>query len=213
MNVAGHITVALRLYPDDPSIWLGAALPDLAAMGRHRLLGTTADAAVERGIALHHRTDDAFHRHDLFTGPMARLRSELAVDGVGRGPARAVAHVGPELLLDGELLSESVIVDAVAAAFELLVVLPDSTLGSLVAGESEEAWLAHLRKIPAWGLPTDYADPAAVAGRLHRILERRPRLAFDHALVPAISDRLAFEQPSITSTSDRLLSDLVAELS
>jgi len=211
VNVAGHVAVAMRLHPARPQIWLGAALPDLAAMGRHRLLGSIDNHDVTRGIQLHHRTDEAFHRHLLFTEPMARLRQVLAVDGVSRGPARAVAHVGPELLLDGELLAESIVDSSVKSAFDEIVSL-GSTLATLVAVDKQADWLRHLAQVPEWGLPDDYDDPTSVAIRLHRILDRRPRLAFDQALVSPIASRLAAEQTEIVATSEELVASLVAEL-
>lgn len=206
MNIAGHIAVAMRLAPDDPRVWLGAALPDLGAMGRFRLMGDTPDPDVTAGIALHHATDDAFHRHPTFTGAMARLRTALADDGVGRGPARAVAHVGPELLIDGFLLADDELAEAVEAAFAEIDAL-GVALAPLVE-TSSVAWLHHLGKVQAWGLPDDYGDPHAVARRLHRILSQRPRLelATDH--VAAIGDRLAAEQPTLDRSVPSLVDDL-----
>ena len=211
MNIAGHIAVAMRLAPSSPRVWLGAALPDLGAMGRFRLLGDSPDPEVTAGIAIHHATDDAFHRHPLFTEAMARLRSDLDTDGVGRGPARAVAHVGPELLIDGRLLDDHVVLGAVNAAFAEITHV-GSALTSLVERNSE-AWDDHLSRVPLWGLPTDYADPHAVADRLHHILSRRPRLAFSSEQIRAVGFRLAAEQPAIDQKVPELLDDLELTLS
>ncbi len=210
MNFGGHIAVAMRLAPDAPRVWLGAALPDLGAMGRFRLMGDTADPDVTAGIALHHATDDAFHRHPTFTETMARLRVDLTAEGVGRGPARAVAHVGPELLIDGYLLGDDQLGDAVDAAFAEIGVLGPA-LATLVETSGDE-WLRHLAKVPAWGLPTDYADPQAVAQRLHRILSQRPRLELDAVHIDAISRRLAAEQPGLDQAVPPLIDDLERSL-
>lgn len=210
MNIGGHIAVAMRLAPDEPRVWLGAALPDLGAMGRFRLMGDSPDPDVTAGIALHHATDDAFHRHPTFTEAMARLRADLAADGVGRGPARAVAHVGPELMIDGFLLEAEQLNNAVNAAFAEIEPLGPG-LGSLVETSSDE-WLRHLRKVPSWGLPTDYADPHAVAHRLQRILSSRPRLELDRAHVGAIGTRLAAEQPALNLAIPDLIDDLEGSL-
>lgn len=196
----------MRLAPDAPRVWLGAALPDLGAMGRFRLMGDTPDPDVTAGIALHHATDDAFHRHPTFTTTMARLRTVLAADGVGRGPARAVAHVGPELMIDGSLLDHLEVAGAIEAAFAEIAPLGPA-LEPLVE-TATEAWAAHLSKVPEWGLPTDYADPHAVARRLHRILSRRPRLQLDAEHIVAIGDRLADEQPDLAAATPALLDDL-----
>lgn len=210
MNIAGHVAVAIRLAPDAPRVWLGAALPDLGAMGRFRLMGHSDDPEVTAGIALHHATDDAFHRHPTFTAAMARLRTDLAADGVGRGPARAVAHVGPELLIDGFLLEEASISDAVDAAFAEIRHLGPS-LTTLVDA-APAAWDHHLAEVPRWGLPTDYADPHAVARRLHRILAARPRLQLDSDHVSGIGDRLAAEQPALDAAVPELITDLERDL-
>lgn len=211
MNVAGHIAIAVRLHPDDVSLWLGAALPDLAAMGRFRLMGETSDAAVASGIALHHRTDEAFHRHRHFTMPMARLRTALTDDGLGRGATRAVAHVGPELLIDGELLDRASLPEAVEAAFDTIVGSLDALEG-LVVEEQRENWRRHLAQVRSWGLPQDYADAGAVANRLHRILARRPRLAFDSDQIATIGRRLGEEQPGIVARVDELMGEMTSEL-
>lgn len=210
MNIGGHIAVAMRLAPDEPRVWLGAALPDLGAMGRFRLIGDTADPDVTAGIALHHATDDAFHRHPTFTEAMARLRSDLAIDGVGRGPARAVAHVGPELMIDGFLLGDVQLADAIDAAFGEIDELGPA-LCSLVETSGDD-WMRHLAKVPAWGLPTDYADPHAVAKRLHRILSKRPRLQLEADQIDVIGDRLAAEQPALDQATPALIDDLERSL-
>lgn len=210
MNIAGHVTVAMRLAPDAPRVWLGAALPDLGAMGRFRLMGDSPDPDVTAGIALHHATDDAFHRHPTFTEAMARLRSVLSSDGVNRGAARAVAHVGPELLIDGHLLSFDAVVDGVDRAFAEIEPLGPA-LSPLVERDQFE-WDRHLGKVVSWGLPTDYAEPHAVAQRLHRILARRARLGFETTQIEQIGIRLAAEQPGLDAAVDGLINDLERSL-
>lgn len=210
MNIAGHVAVAMRVSPERPRVWLGAALPDLGAMGRFRLLGDTDDPEVAAGIAIHHATDDAFHRHPTFTETMSQLRTELGRDGIQRGPARAVAHVGPELLIDGRLLTDHDLPDGIDAAFSEIASL-GSALTTLVETDADR-WARHLSQVPDWGLPTDYGDPHAVARRLHRILGRRPRLAFDEDHVASIGHRLAQTQPGLDARLPQLIDDLEASL-
>lgn len=210
MNVAGHVAVAMRLAPGAPRVWLGAALPDLGTFGGFRLMGDTPDLDVSAGIAIHHATDDAFHRHPTFTEAMAQLRTDLRSDGIERGPARAVAHVGPEMLIDGRLLADPVLDDGIDAAFAEIEPLGPA-LASLVVTDTD-GWERHLSEIPAWGLPTDYADPHAVARRLHRILHRRPRLAFDATHVDPIGHRLAERQPDLDTAVPQLITDLERSL-
>jgi hypothetical protein len=213
VNVGGHIAVARELHPDEPAVWLGAALPDLATMGRHRLLGSTTNDAVALGISIHHRTDEVFHRHRHFTTAMARLRTSLTAIGVERGPSRAIAHVGPELLIDGWLLDDDGVRRAVGAALDHISELDPAALGPLVLAEHRSRWLAHLERLPGRGMPHDYDDPHAVASRLHRILAGRPRLSFPGTLVDDVGHRLADEQQSIVDTVDSMVDDLVTELS
>ncbi len=170
MNFFGHATVAVAIDPD-PHFVLGSMLPDFASMSRGRL-GDVAHPRVATGVACHHRTDTAFHRAPAFRSFCAEGAPALEAAGVGSGTAAAVAHVGTELLLDGLLLHRE---DAAAAYRAALAIEGD--LGIELARGSEadlDRVLGRLREID---LPTDYASPAAVAGRLRQILAPRPRLA------------------------------------
>ncbi len=214
MNVGGHIVVAASVAPEEPVVWLGAALPDLGAMGRFRLLGSTPDPEVTRGIAMHHRTDDVFHSHPWFTGLMSRLRASLKEAGLDRGAARAIAHVGPELLLDGELLRRPGQTDAVDTTIRLLDE-PElrARLRSLVSPDMATDWIEHLASVAGHPSPPDHHDPHAVAQRLHRILRRRPRLAFDADQVAAAAACLDAEHERLLSGVDELMSDLIRDVS
>lgn len=207
MNLGGHIAVATSAS-DDPVFWLGSALPDLAAIGRFRLLGRTENVALAAGISFHHRTDTAFHRHGWFTSVQGELQSQLTGAGLGRGAARAVAHVGPELLLDGALETAN---GHQRSALDAIDLVADDTQ-SLVDDDRLAAWTQHLQRVSELGMPRDYDDPAAVAGRLHRILRDRPRLAFEPSQIEAVTVLLAAVQPRIVDTAPDLIADLVAEL-
>jgi hypothetical protein len=209
VNFGGHVAVAARHAPERPRFWLGSALPDFAAMGRFRLLGSCAIAEVADGIAFHHRTDTAFHGHSWFTGRMAALRNSLDTDGLSRGAARAVAHVGPELLLDGRLLLNDdqpmrFAIDEIAPLIEQLLPLVDS--------EAQTAFAEHLHRVVEYGTPTNYHQPSEVATRLHRILTRRPRLTFDESQLTVVELRLTAIQPSINDTALDLVDELVDQL-
>jgi hypothetical protein len=97
MNFLGHAEVARRHAGDDPHFLLGAVLPDLVPM-----LGVTIDREglhprVADGWRSHHAVDEAFHQLPVFLLGVRALRDDLDLE---RGPRRAVAHVGWELLLD-----------------------------------------------------------------------------------------------------------------
>lgn len=207
MNVTGHIAVAQGLS-DDPRVWLGAALPDLATFGGYRLMRPATHPAIAEGVRLHHRTDDAFHGSEWFKSRQRRLRTDLASRDVPRGPARAAAHVGPEMLIDGALLSSAEVREAVGQAMAQLT-MDDNELNGLV---DDPHWLDHLAAVQRRGLPDDYADPVAVARRLERILRRRPRLRLDPTLVETVGDALKLEADGIATTTQTLVDDLVAEI-
>ncbi len=208
MNLGSHIAVAKHLHPEHPRIWLGAALPDIAAIGRFRLLGSTDDEELQAGIALHHSTDDAFHRDPWFTSRQRRLTDSLGDAGLERGPTRAVAHVGPELLLDGALLQQSDLQDTVNLALEQINTT-SAALEPLVQTDAGIGdWLDHLLKFTGGGMPTDYHDPKAVAARLHRILVHRKRLAFPTDQIDLVSQALAVEADGIHQTGPTFVVEL-----
>lgn len=208
VNVTGHVALAARLDAD-PAVWLGAALPDLAGAGRHRLLGSTDDPAVATGISLHHRSDDAFHASSWFRSLQDRLRPQLEAVGLTRGAARAVAHVGPELLLDRALLAAGDAGPQRRRAIEEIE-RRRAALRPLVTRD-HDAWDRHLTRV-VQADPPDDTTVADVAGRLHRVLARRPRLAFDDVLVAAVEHELDRIVAHVDATADDLLDELAARL-
>ncbi|MGD8859331.1 MAG: hypothetical protein PVI30_04915 [Myxococcales bacterium] len=179
MNFFGHACVARRV-DDDPRHLLGAMLPDLATMAGVRLAGAQ-DAAIARGVAHHHEVDRAFHRLAPFVALCRSALEQLTEAGVSRASARAVGHVGAELLLDG-LLAE----DAQARAdyrASLRHALRHGLAGRVGFREDGGATglqrvLSRLADAP---IPEGYREPAFVADRLTWILARRPRLALQPA--------------------------------
>ncbi len=222
MNLGAHIAVADRATPIDrprgrrgggghAARLLGSALPDLATIGRFRLLGSTGHAAVSAGIDLHHRTDELFHRHRWFSTRNRELTNALIGAGVGRGPARACSHVGIELLLDGRLAAEPEILVAYESAFRVIGSVRDELL-PLVPTAHREAWAAFLDRLTDRTEPPDYTDPHTVATRLHRILTHRPRLALPEAQIETVATALAEQQPSIDETALDLVADIANRL-
>lgn len=196
-----------RVNNDQPLFWLGSALPDWAAMGRFRLMGSTTEPSVEAGIRFHHATDSAFHAHPWFVATQRRLQQQLQSDGLGRGPARAIAHVGPELLLDGAIDHH----DPTTAALDALAGASGDLL-DLVTEEHRANWSSHLDRLTSGSMPTDYDNPTAVASRLFRILARRPRLAFPSDDVAVVACRLADAQPDIVDIAGPLVAELADQL-
>ncbi|MGI9616061.1 MAG: hypothetical protein ACR2QO_24320 [Acidimicrobiales bacterium] len=219
MNLGAHIAVVDHAFAadgaersdDDAARLLGSALPDLATIGRFRLLGSTDHAATTDGIALHHRTDDLFHGHPWFTQRNRDLTDTLTEAGVARGPAMACSHVGIELLLDGRLTAEPDIREANDDAFAAIAPLRDRLI-SLVPPTRQREWSDFLDRLSDRPDPPDYRDPETVAVRLHRILATRPRLALPNHQIGVVTTALAARQTSIANTAIELVADIAQRL-
>ena len=169
VNFFGHAVVA-RWVRNDPHWILGTMLPDFVSMCRARI-EHVSDPDLAAGVAFHHRTDEAFHGCHTFRALERGGIHALEGAGVGRGAARAVAHVGTELLIDGLLIE-----DGQACADYLSAVNVPGELGIDFRHGADR--FAELRsRVAEHGLPTGYGSPSGVTTRLRRILERRPRLA------------------------------------
>lgn len=226
MNFVGHIHLArIKLENGSPAsgddtpphaenvgFLIGSALPDIAAMGRFRLTGHTADHSVAAGIDLHHRTDEVFHRHDWFRRNSKAVAERLELAGLSRGAARACGHVGVELLLDGRLLDDQVDLRSSVQFAMSQISQPTLRLTAAVQGDRQADWDAHLGSVAGWPLPKDYRRPEAVAARLHRILSRRPRLRFSDEQIGVVAGTLAERQPLIETEVSHLIADLNASL-
>ena len=196
MNLLGHIRVA-RTRANDPTMWLGAALPDLqreAGVGIGDPSGWSS--AVRDGIACHHAADAVFHDLPIFRSQSVALTRALLDADVPRGAARAVGHAGWELLLDGTLVDDDGLVEAYLAAMSV-----DVTANG-------EAWTSALARRVERGAPTLYADPASVAELLWRVLARRRLLAFDRCHIDAIGACLAEAQPAVAAAAPEVFAAL-----
>ena len=219
MNFFGHALVAQRHeeFASSPSgsvraeFVLGAMLPDFASMLRGRPPQASLDS-VRAGLTFHHRTDDAFHGCPSFLEFSRHASSFLSERGLPRGSARAVAHVGVELLLDAEFARES-------AANEAYLLALDCALTERVAShihwsashaEAQFQHLCHsLRQRGAYR-----ADPPAelVAERLRSILADRPRLAMDDTGQSVVRDWIVSVRSSIATQASQLLLEVERRL-
>lgn len=210
MNFFAHAVVA-SWHSSDARVVLGAMLPDLAGMTGIRLHGAVAtEVELQRGIDLHHATDAAFHTASIFTGFCAEAVARLSEEGVERGTARAVAHVGVELTLDGVLSSHTASRALYSAALDVAVsgglegklsVTPATDLGRLTTG------LGRLARAP---IPEAYADPEVVADRLRMILASRPRLAMRASDFEPVRRWAADVRPEVARRSQELLEQVRA---
>ena len=129
-------------------------------------------------------TDAVFHQLPVVTGLMRELDDHLVHGRCARGPRRAVAHIGVELLLDGILLDEPAY---------------------------RAAYLGGLAHDPAlhWRDP-DSAPRFAI--RVHRILAHRPLLAPSPDDLRAIRQALIAFQPRIAVATDTIMRAMRAGL-
>lgn len=205
MNYFGHAAVASWHSPAAGTA-LGAMLPDFATMSGARL-ADPVDADVARGIDLHHATDAAFHHLPPVLALMRELDDRLEAGRCARGPRRAVAHIGVELLLDGVLVAEPTYRDAYTAA------LAHDPAGVRLRNADDAPRFAALHaRLRGYGVPDDLQRPDAIVHRLHRMLAHRPRLAPNAADLAAIRTALVEHKPRVDVAAETVVRALRAAL-
>jgi len=208
VNFFGHAAVATWQETAPPGRVLGAMLPDFSTMSGARLAADQPhDADVSGGIDLHHVTDGVFHRLPPILALMRELDERLLVGGCARGPRRAVAHIGVELLLDGVLVDDATYRDAYVAG---LAHSPDG----IAWREPDDApqFSRLLDRLRSYGVPLDLQRPDAIAQRLHRMLAHRPLLAPNASDLVAIKTALVEYKPRVEVAADTVLRALRAGL-
>jgi hypothetical protein len=205
VNYFGHAAVA-SWSDSSPGAVLGAMLPDFATMSRTRLAEPT-DAAIARGIDMHHQADSAFHPLPVVLGLMRELDGRLDAAGVARGPRRAVAHIGVELLIDGVLVDDPTYRDAYLAA------LAHDPAGVQFRDEGDSLRFAALHtRLRSYGVPDDLREPDSIVHRLHRMLAHRPLLAPSPADLVGIRASLVAHKPRIEVATSSVLRAMRAAL-
>lgn len=208
MNFFGHATAA-AWYDAQPAFVLGAMLPDFQGM---LAIGPPAflEASVERGVRLHHATDAAFHAIPEVIALMATSRRHLLDAGVGRGPARAAAHVGTEILLDEAFAADPRAVSSYLAALELAITTETAVAWSLPAAHDAFRRLVHA--LARGGVSPTVAPAALVATRLRRALARRPRLALSDREETLVRDWVVAARAGIVGCAPLIVSELQSRL-
>ena len=207
MNFIGHVTVALWTS-SVPGFVLGSMLPDLVGMAGLRLPRDLPAGPLAAGIAHHHATDAVFHSDATFVELTQATLDRLSALGVPRGPARAVAHVGVEMLLDGELLKDSVVVEAYERALDEL-----NSARALFAGHADRVrWSSFEQRLRAHGTPHDYRNTDAVLARLIRIFQGRTRLAIEPPSERIVRSALPDLQRDVVAKAPHLLANLRRQL-
>lgn len=198
MNFYGHAVLAAEQC-SQPRFVLGAMLPDLVGMVGLRL-PPLGDPELRAGVDHHHLIDACFHRAPAFLELVTSAFSQLCDDGVPRGPARAVAHVGVELLLDGWLATH----DAGEYAYRagLAIAAHAEDLQRAADPHALERLSARLQRAP---LPQRYCEPTFVAERLAHVLQSRPRLRLSPEAAPHVVRTLNDIQDSLSTMAAPLI--------
>ena len=206
MNFFGHATIA-RLHDPAPRFVLGAMLPDLWSMATVRVAELN-HPELARGVAHHHETDRRFHAAPAFRALCASALTTLEAAGVARAAARAVGHVGSELLLDGVLGEDPDARAAYGAA--LSIARAEDVAGSLAYEEPRDAARRRglFERLAQAPLPFAYREPEGVCERLYLILGRRPRLALAPNDRDAVLDFLRFAQGELRRDAAALVEAL-----
>jgi hypothetical protein len=216
MNFFGHAALAARHFtevqpPLDaellPTVCLGAMLPDFIGMLR---LGrpTIHDVALARGVAFHHRTDEVFHDLASFHRLSRQAFAWLSERSLPRGPARAVAHIGIEILLDEALATDATARDSYRAALAV-------PLGGLIgfAEPLDAERLAALQSALLTRAATQLVPaPELVAERIRRALASRPRLATDDAGQTLLGGWVRATRPLVAAEAPEVFGTLRARL-
>jgi hypothetical protein len=208
MNFFGHAAIAGR-FEADPVFALGAMLPDFCGM-----LGFRAPepepGPLARGVRFHHVTDQAFHELPAFRGLNRAACAELDARGVRRGSARAVAHVGVELLIDAELAesesAEALYLEALRAGDSPASL--SRTAFTLEERERLGRLLATLRERGVAKRPST----TSLVERLERALARRPRLSLRQEDVPKVSEWVELFRVRVVASAPLLVSELTSDI-
>jgi hypothetical protein len=180
-------------------------LPDFAAMCGNSLR-EVFDQEVRAGVELHLATDQVFHRAPSFVELRGGAFETLEQKGVKRASARAVAHAGVEMMLDGALSSDQ----AVQASYQT----------ALRAGATEDVarsihwrhpwrrddWNRLLTVLISADFPEGYRDPGFILERIANLLARRPKLALTSLKeIEAVANWVAEVQPIVTAQTEVVL--------
>lgn len=168
------------------------------------------DANLAAGVKLHHLTDAAFHSAEPFLGLSHAARVALSEAGLARGPARAVAHIGVEILLDEVLARDQ----RSRSAYLGALALGDSAREMLEFHRKEDAdrFVSLLSVLASRGAPDTGMAPAQVADRIERALRGRPRLCLDDRGNALVSRWVVAARPDVLDRSSDLLAVLRARL-
>lgn len=201
MNFFGHAVVASQRSAD-PRFVLGSMVPDFESMIRMKVR-RVADSVVADGVSFHHETDSVFHRTPSFVAIGREALAALTSVGVRRGTARAVAHLGAEMFLDGWLAHR----EPEPGAYEGS--LAHEHVSSTLQWHDEGLAFGELHaRLVELGTPTAYGDPDFVMERLVGALADRPRLRVEPSDATPVRQFLATLQGLVEATAPEMLHEL-----
>lgn len=216
MNFFGHAAIAashLLTQESTPASLVlaefcaGAMLPDFVGMlglSRPEVRGQS----LQRGVQFHHQTDGIFHELPSFQRLSRAAFAWLSVRQLPRGPARAVAHVGIEMLLDEVMAEDAAARDAYVTALGVRL-----NEGLHFAHDGETERLAKLQQALLERSSTQRDLPAElVASRIRRTLAGRPRLATDATGEALLAEWVAVARPAVAAEAPELLASLRSQL-
>ena len=216
MNFFGHAALAASHFRGDrppPSpgdlstLCVGAMLPDFIGMLRLSR-PAVADAVLARGVAFHHRSDEAFHELSSFVGLSRQAFDWLSSRALPRGPARAVAHIGIEMLLDEVFAEDSEARDAYRAALAVEL----GPLLSFPAPLDAERLAALQRALLERAESARNASAELMAERIRRTLAGRPRLATEDSAQSLLTLWVATTRPLVAAEAPQVFATLRRQL-
>lgn len=215
MNFFGHALIAQRSEatrgPIRAEFVLGAMLPDFASMLRTRPPVSTLDA-LSAGLSFHHQTDDAFHGSQSFLEFSRQASRFLAARDVPRGTARAVAHVGVELLLDAAFAYENGANEAYLAGVACGLTEQVQGLIHWPTNDDSQRFQQLCQRLLERGRFQENPPSELVAERLRNILADRPRLAMDERGQFVVREWVENARSQITSGAPQLLREVEQRL-
>jgi len=206
VNFFGHAVVATWRSRADGFV-LGSMLPDFAGMIGTRPPRATHDD-IERGLAFHHETDRVFHDSPTFRALQTEARRTLRGLGLPRPSALAVAHIGVEILLDGSLARDAGARDSYGRA---LTAGRTEDLGGHIewSDESIQERFEKLRSVlEARGVPSGASEASAVAWRVAKALESRPRFRLDPVGERIVCAWAEGATPLVAQAADSVVAEL-----
>ncbi len=168
------------------------------------------DSRLIAGVRLHHATDLVFHELEAFQRLSRDAHKSLLALGLGRGAARAVAHIGVELMIDDVLAERQVLHSAYISALEIS---RDRDVARAIEFErsEHERFSFLMERLLERGV---VANPPAslLAERLRRALAARPRLAFSTDETLLVEEWIVQAQPDVVASVPALTAALLDQL-